>query len=88
MRRIRRGLKRLWRMSDPYYAAKDDGLVKFRSKLVTSQVATNYAQAAMRLMAEKEEEGDERFLDYPNDPSYDWVAETKRAREAKHAENR
>jgi hypothetical protein len=75
MRRIRRGLKRLWRMSDPYYAAKDDGLVGWAPE-------RRLTPAEAHSMAQRTVEYPDEFNrpHYQNDPSYDWVAETRRAK--------
>jgi hypothetical protein len=77
MRRIRRGLKRLWRMSDPYYAAKDDGLVTLPSGRKIP--ATHWSKQAQFDLTNCDEP------DWDEDPSYDWVAETRRAKELRKA---
>lgn len=79
MRRLRRGLKRLWRMSDPYYRVKDDGLVAWLpNQRISPEQAHLWAQSTVQ------RDGPNKPY-YRNDPSYDWAAQTRRAKELRKA---
>ena len=81
MRRLRHGLKRLRRMSDPYRV--DDGMVcASPGTLRTPQLIQKICIKRLTKFDARKKLSDAFYL---NDPSYDWAAQTRRARAAKQS---